>query len=85
MDHLEANFHCSLCNGKVCLPNIVQRKLLLCNSSKQLLNPVLEAHGVHIQCPVEMVDALFGQTRQQQCWSVYLVVAEALDDNAKKL
>ena len=85
MDHLEANFHCSFCNGKVCPPNIVERKLLLCNGSKQLLNPVLEAHGVHIQCPVEVVDALFSQTRQQQCWSVYLVNAEALHDNAQKL
>ena len=57
--YLEAYFHCSLCNGKVCPPDVVQGDLLLCNGSKQLLNPVLEPDSVDIQCPVEVVDALF--------------------------
>lgn len=79
--NLEADFHGCLCNGKVCSPHIVQRDLLLCNGSKQLLHPILKAYGVDIQCPVEEVDAFLSQTRKQQHRSVNLVVTEALHDD----
>ena len=59
--YLEAHFHGCLCNGQVSPPNIVQRDLLLPNGSKQPLHLVLEAHRVHIQCSVQMTDALLSQ------------------------
>ena len=59
--HLEADCHGSLGYGKVCAPNIIQRDLLLCNGSKQLLHSVLEAHGVDIQRSVQQVDPIFSQ------------------------